>query len=86
MNPPTIDPPKPEKKLLTRDEADDIAQVHGMSVAFVDTLIALGVLPVLEPEGDTVLTKVQRTINEHWDHAKNFEEALEKRGLKITEK
>ncbi len=71
---------------LTRDEADDIAQVHGMSVQFVDTLIALGVLQVMEPEGDTTLTKVQRTINEHWDHAKNFTEALDKRGLKITEK
>jgi len=75
-----------EKPPLTRDEADDIAQVHGMSVAFVDTLIALGVLHVTEPAGDTALAKVQRTINEKWDHAKNFTEALEKRGLKITEK
>lgn len=75
-----------EPRKLTRDEADDIAQVHGMSVSFVDTLIALGCLEVTEPEGDTLLTKVQRTINESWDHAKNFTEALEKRGLKITEK
>jgi hypothetical protein len=75
-----------DPRKLTRDEADDIAQVHGMSVNFVDTLVALGCLEVIEPEGDTTLTKVQRTINERWDHAKNFTEALEKRGLKITEK
>jgi hypothetical protein len=71
---------------LTREEAEDIAQVHGMSVNFVDTLVALGVLQVIEPEGETVLTKVQRVIDENWDHAKNFTEALEKRGLRITEK
>ncbi len=75
-----------EKKLLTRDEADDIAQVHGMSVAFVDTLVALGILEVSEPVGGTALDKIQRTINENWSHAKNFTEALEKRGLKIQEK
>lgn len=71
---------------LTREEAEDIAQVHGMSVNLVDTLVALGVLHVTEPEGESVLTKVQRVIDENWDHAKNFTEALEKRGLRITEK
>lgn len=75
-----------EPRKLTRDEAEDIAQVHGMSVNLVDTLVALGVLHVTEPEGESVLTKVQRVIDENWDHAKNFTEALEKRGLKISEK
>jgi hypothetical protein len=75
-----------EPRKLTRDEAEDIAQVHGMSVQFVEALIALGCLEVDEPEEEGILAKTQRVINENWSHAKNFTEALDKRGLKITEK